>query len=111
MTSTTLDAVRVAHRPGGHRLGIAVGMPAPDDLLDGLAAILRASGHDPVRRLARVRPRPGEAATRPEDVAYFVERYGHEYTAIVLDPDSSSDAVTRACAAEGCALILGTTTA
>ncbi|MFC8845312.1 MULTISPECIES: hypothetical protein [unclassified Micromonospora] len=107
---TTADAVRAAHRPAGHRLGIAVGMPAPDALVDGLAAILRAGGQDPRRRLARLRPRYGETATRPEDVAYFIDRYGHEYTVVVLGPTHTSDAVIAACRAEGCALVLDDST-
>ncbi|MFI5893487.1 hypothetical protein ACIA5D_25625 [Actinoplanes sp. NPDC051513] len=105
---TILDCIRAAHRPAGRRLGIAVGMPAPGDLLDGITEVLRDAGVPPARRLAHLRPRPGEAATRPEDAAYFIDRYGHEYTIIVLAPAHSNDAVAEACAAEGCALILTT---
>lgn len=105
---TILDRIRAAHRPVDRRLGIAVGMPAPTDLLDGIAEILRDAGAAPARRLAHLRPRPGEAATRPGDAAYFIERYGHEYTVIVLAPAHSNDAVAEACTAEGCALILTT---
>ncbi|GID30346.1 hypothetical protein [Paractinoplanes brasiliensis] len=105
---TTLDDVRAAHRPAGRRLGIAVGMPASGELIDGVAEILREAGALPARRLARLRPRPGEVATRPQDAAYFVRRYGHEYTTIVLAPAHCDEAVAEACTAEGCALILTT---
>ncbi|WP_306205458.1 hypothetical protein [Actinoplanes sp. RD1] len=103
-----LDRVRAAHRPTGRRLGIAVGMPAPAALLDGVAEILRDAGVEPARRLARLRPRYGEDFTRAEDAAYFIDHYGHEYTAIVLDAAHSTEAVAAACHAEGCALILTT---
>jgi hypothetical protein len=106
MTLTALEQVRAAHRPEGRRLGVAVGMPAAEELLAGVAQVLRDGGAEPARRLARLRPRPGERATRAEDAAYFIDHYGHEYTAIVLDRAHSNDAVAAACHAEGCALIL-----
>jgi hypothetical protein len=103
---TVLAALRAAHRPSGRRLGVAVGMPAGAELLAGAAQILRDAGAEPARRLSRLRPRPGEAATRAEDAAYFIDHYGHEYTAIVLARAHSNEAVAAACIAEGCALIL-----
>lgn len=101
-----LDRVRAAHHPSGRRLGIAVGMPSPAELLDGLASILADSGQSPPRRLARLRPRPGETTTRAQDVAWFVERFGHEYTVIVLAPEMLSPQGETACRAEHCTVIL-----
>jgi hypothetical protein len=101
----TLEQIRTAHRPTGRRLGIAVGMPAPADLLDGVARILTDSGQVPLRRLARLRPRSGERTTRPEDVAWFVERFGHEYTTVVLAPGMLAPAAEAACRSAHCALI------
>ncbi len=103
--SDPLDRIRAAHRPTGRRLGIAVGMPASAELLDGLAQILTDSGQAPLRRLARRRPRPGETTTRPEDVAWFVERFGHEYTTVVLAPGMLAPAAEAACRSAHCALI------
>ncbi|GLY31029.1 hypothetical protein [Kineosporia sp. NBRC 101731] len=104
--SEPLRTIRDAHRPHGRRLGIIVGMPAPDDLLDGIAEILTHSGELPARRLARLRPRPGETTTRPQDVAWFVQRFGHEYTTVVLDPGMLSPAAEAACRDENCTLVV-----
>jgi len=97
-----LDRVRTAHRPSGRRLGVAVALPAPAALVDGVAAILTDSGQLPARRLARLRPRPGESTTRAQDVAWFVERFGHEYTAVVLAPGMLTPVVETACRSEQC---------
>ncbi|GAB6896977.1 hypothetical protein [Kineosporia succinea] len=104
--TTVPEQIRIAHRPAGRRLGIIAGMPLDETLLNQISAILEASGQPPLRRLARLRPRPGENTTRPHDAAWFVERFGHEYTTVVLTPDMLSPQVEKACRDEQCALVV-----
>jgi hypothetical protein len=97
-----------AHRPSGRRLGIAVVPGVAQDLADAAARALVATGADPARRLAWLRPRPGEHRTRPEDVAYFMQRFGHEYTVLLCPqehaaPDANLEEV---CHQVGCSLIV-----
>lgn len=101
-----LPAIRALHQPAGARLGILTCLSDSPALLAEIAAVLSASGQRPARRLAAVRPRPGEQATRPGDLADFIVRYGHEYTAVVIDAALATEAVAQACAAEGCALVV-----
>lgn len=54
---------------------------ATRELLEGL---LLAHGLAPLRRLALLRPRPGEEAVRSDDAADFLRRYGHEYGLVWL---------------------------
>jgi phenylacetic acid degradation operon negative regulatory protein len=101
-----LSAVRELHRPSGVRLGIATCVAGQPGLMNGIGAVLTDAGQLPDRRLARVRPRPGEPAARPEDLADFIRRYGHEYTTVVIDAALADDAIEQACADEGCALVV-----
>jgi predicted alpha/beta hydrolase family esterase len=102
---SALQAMTVAHRPGGRRLGIAVAGDLPNGVLDHAARLLRITGQRPLRRLATVRPRVGETRTRPEDVSDFVRRYGHEYTLLTVPEDLRSSSLEDACRDEGCLLV------
>ncbi|NPC98722.1 PaaX family transcriptional regulator C-terminal domain-containing protein [Nocardioides sp. zg-DK7169] len=113
------------HLPSGHRQGIAVGPDVAPEVVAAAAEVLACAGADPQRRLATVRPRVGETRTRTEDLRWFVERYGHEYTVVAATsaeagaaptdagPEAAPEAapapdpaLVRACAAAGCALVL-----
>jgi hypothetical protein len=100
--------VLAAHRPHGVRLGIAVVPGIPGSVLDAATQALLESGVDPIRRLAHLRPRPDEPTTRPEDVAYFVERFGHEYTVLVCPSDLTGPRarLEEVCSTAGCALVV-----
>lgn len=71
-------------RPEGHRLGILTA-EAPEEAVEAVDRVIAASGLSPRRRHARLTPRAGEAGLRAADVADFIERYGHEYQAAVID--------------------------
>ncbi|GAA1701350.1 hypothetical protein GCM10009808_19080 [Microbacterium sediminicola] len=79
-----LDAwLEEVYRPDGHRLGIlsaAITTAAAGAVDDAIAS----EGLLPIRRHAQLTPRTGEDQLRPEDVADFVRRYGHEYQAAVI---------------------------
>ncbi|MEV7013849.1 hypothetical protein [Streptosporangium sp. NPDC051022] len=97
------------YRPAGHRLGILVPGDCPGGDAAIVADVLTAHGHSPERRLARLRPRPGETGVPPAEVADFLRRYGHEYGAAWLpavDPATGADAdvelVTAAAREAGC---------
>lgn len=97
------------YRPDGHRLGIAVAGDCADGDATTAAAVLVAHGHAPERRLARLRPRPDEAHARPEDLAGFLERYGHEYGVAWLPAPKSGaataiPAISAAAREQGCAI-------
>lgn len=68
------------------RLGILLVNDAFADALPVVDRHLLAAGHQPLRRLARIQPRRGEAGLRTEDVAEFVTLYGHEYSLLVASP-------------------------
>jgi hypothetical protein len=77
------------------------------------ARALIASGVQPVRRLATLRPRVGESLTRTADIAYFVQRFGHEYTVVVAGPPDGADCrelLVAACADAGCTLLFADAT-
>lgn len=97
------------YRPGGHRLGIAVAGDCPDGDAATVAAVLVAHGHAQERRLARLRPRPDEEDARPDDLAGFLERYGHEYGVAWLpaprsDAAGAIPAISAAARDQGCAI-------
>lgn len=97
--------LELLHRPAGRRLGIAVSVPAPDELAAAAAGVLELSGVTAARRLAFLRPRVGETSTRPDDAVDFVRRYGHEYTVLAVAPELGTPELRSACAQEGCRLL------
>jgi kynureninase len=97
------------YRPAGHRLGIAVAGDCPDGDTATVAAVLADHGHTSERRLAHLRPRPDEANARPDDLAGFLARYGHEYgvawlTSPAGDAATAIPAISAAARAQGCAI-------
>jgi predicted alpha/beta hydrolase family esterase len=96
-------------RPSGRRLGIAVSGDADETVFEAAAAALRAEQLVPERRMARLRPRPGETRTRPSDIIDFVGRYGHEYDVVVVPaepawPAGHRDVLSDVCRRERCQL-------
>jgi hypothetical protein len=98
--ATDLDLwLAEVYRPQGHRLGIL----SAGDIPDAVAAAdrtMRAHGFEPARRHAHVQPRPDEAAVRPADLADFVRRYGHEFSAAVIGAAVMDESVAAALASE-----------
>ncbi len=109
--------------PAGHRLGILVApLTSPPDanvarrraliataLQSGVwrrsiaaaARAIEAHGMSADRRLCCLQPRPGEPHARAADVVDFLERYGHEYSVMLLDVDAPE--VIAASIGVGCA--------
>ncbi len=115
LTDGPLAALRerlgALYRPNGHRLGIVVSGACPDDEAAVAAGALEAHGQRPQRRLARLNPRPGEAAARPGEVLDFLVRYGHEYAVAwlpAIEPATGAPAdlaaITAAAHGAGCAI-------
>lgn len=91
---------------GGRRLGLIV---AHDDVQAERrgSELLESVGLPPLRRLARIRPRPGESCLRATDLTDFVRRYGHEYVEVLLPhstipSDDERSLFEAACREEGC---------
>ncbi|MEU6539943.1 alpha/beta hydrolase [Streptomyces sp. NPDC047000] len=104
-----LEAVRAAHRPAGHRLGILLAADLDPAVEAEVARLMTRHGQSPLRRLARPRPRPGERRVRADDLVDFLRRYGHEYTVAVADePEKPKkrDALLSAARDEGCILLM-----
>lgn len=115
MAATSPDAwelrLRALHRPTGWRRGICVLPEVPPDVADAAARVLAEHGEERVRRLATVMPRPGAALTTDDEVVYFLDRFGHEYTVVLCGADradKSADKTALRLAADraGCALVL-----
>lgn len=70
------------------RVGILLiaGALADPDSARAVDAALTAAGHTPLRRLARLQPRPGEPDLRIADVLAFLALYGHEYALAAFRP-------------------------
>ncbi|GAA3412214.1 hypothetical protein [Streptosporangium vulgare] len=95
------------YRPAGLRLGIVLSSGCVGDDVTAAADILTAHGQPPPRRLALLHPRPGDPDTRPDDIADFLRRYGHEYaTAWLPAPADVADlaSITAAARGAGCAI-------
>ncbi|MBC3191937.1 hypothetical protein H7X46_12770 [Pseudonocardia sp. C8] len=82
--TAALQFLRRHFRPDGPRLGIVVLAECGDAVEGAAAEVLREHGLSPARRLARIQPRVDEPAVSSEDLADFLERYGHEYCAAWL---------------------------
>ncbi|WLP91600.1 alpha/beta hydrolase [Gordonia sp. NB41Y] len=95
------------HRPHGRRLGIAITPGVSTDATAQVATILTAAGVTPDRRMALIPPSPTREGLDTNEIAYFVDRYGHEYTTVVTtdievpDPASLHDPLIAA----GCHLV------
>ncbi|MBB5135696.1 kynureninase [Thermocatellispora tengchongensis] len=101
------DLLAAYYRPEGFRLGIVLSGGCAEQVAAAASDVLTAHGQAPARRLARLLPRPGEPAERPEDVAGFLEKYGHEYAVAWLPaPAREADliAITAAARGSGCAI-------
>ncbi len=115
----TIDAViERSYRPApAVRVGILAVAGALDDGLDTVERVLGAAGHTVPRRFGQLLTRPGEDRLRREDVADFLDLYGHEYALVALRGWDGDDAAgitgTRGAEAElvelaiarGCAVI------
>ncbi len=83
--TSTLHALLISfYRPSGRRAKIAVEEAAfPSDRY-ALASHLRLHGRDPDEALVVLRPRPGEASLRTEDVVETLRRHGDELALVML---------------------------
>lgn len=111
MAATSPDAwelrLRALHRPTGWRRGICVLPEVPPDVADAAARVLAEHGEERVRRLATIMPRPGAALTTDDEVVYFLDRFGHEYTVVLCGADRADKTALRLAADRaGCALVL-----
>jgi kynureninase len=94
------------YAPTGTRLQLLLGTPV-DPAVDAAArALVIERGLDPLRRVATLRPRPGEDDLRTEDVQQYLERYGHEYSTGWFPAGSPLDraALTATASRVGCTL-------
>jgi kynureninase len=102
------DLLERFYRPAGHRLGIVILAEGPPAAAAVAAEVLSARGQVPARRLARLQPRPDEPSVRPQDVADFLRRYGHEYSVVWFPAGGALRAevsgITAAAHQAGCAI-------
>lgn len=104
-------SARLAHQLEieGYQLGLVVDASDAEAVSEA-SATLEEVGIEPSRRLAQLRPRIGENFLRSGDLIDFIERYGHEYVAVLLSPGLFDSAEEQArfettCRDEGCELI------
>jgi len=92
------------YRPSGHRLGIMVSAGCSEVDTALCEETLRAHGQAPLRRLARLHPRPGGPALDAAEYADFLRRYGHEYCVAWLPAVDGTAEITAAAREAGCAV-------
>ncbi|MBM7277470.1 alpha/beta hydrolase [Gordonia rubripertincta] len=86
------DALVRRHRPHGRRLGIAVTPAVSANLVEQVAATLTDAGVTPARRLALIPLPPTRESVDANEIKYFLDRYGHEYTTIICTDAEVPDA-------------------
>ncbi|GAA3525935.1 hypothetical protein GCM10022263_13360 [Nocardioides daeguensis] len=111
MGMTRTDAgdlqLRMLHRPTGHRRGICLLPEVPPDVAAAAAQVLAEHGEERERRLATIAPRPGAEHTTDDEIVYFLDRFGHEYTVVLCGADRADTTGLKAAAERaGCALVL-----
>jgi hypothetical protein len=111
MATTGTDAwelrLRALHRPTGWRRGMCLLPEAPTDVADAAARVLAEHGEARERRLATIEPRPGAERTTDDEIVYFLDRFGHEYTVVLCGADRAATTALRSAADRaGCALVL-----
>lgn len=84
-------SVERGFQPSGRRLGILVAGDVSNDTVVAIDDVLRERGADPVRHRALLTPRVDESELRPEEVADFGRRYGHEYSVAVFGRNLAAD--------------------
>ncbi len=108
VTFADVDSWLTTHYvPSGQRLGIVIEASAGCSVVDAAAEAIGRHGLSADRRLARLQPRSGEMACRPEDVADFLVRYGHEYSVAILP--TADRAVADAARHSGCVVLIDST--
>lgn len=99
--------LRALHRPTGWRLGICLLPEVPTDVVDAAARVLAEHGEERERRIATIAPRPGAEHTTDDEIVYFLDRFGHEYTVVLCGADRADTTALKAAADRaGCALVL-----
>ena len=95
--------------PARHKI-IIEGHAFPSDRY-AVASQIRFHGYDPAEALVELRPRPGEATLRTEDIEAVIEREGPATALVMLGGVNyytgqafEMDRITRAARAQGCAV-------
>lgn len=92
--SLTAELARL-HRPSGRRLGIVALPDVGERALQVAADAVEAHGSRAQRRLAVLQAAPGHQQVSADEAAYFLERFGHEYTVVLWPAERTDDAVVR----------------